>query len=319
MLGCRFPVQERVAAGESYYSMLQEFGILSAVIVVALIVREVGGNVYGMSWQMQTLFTLVVVGVFGAYVRAWGRPLFVFLLLLMIPLATTELGTDGWITSLMEPQMKKLSLNPAWLLVYTSFIMMVLRFLAGPIVHKLSPLGLLAVSAMVAAVGLLFLSSATGIALLAAATIYGFGKTFLWPTMLGVVSERFPKGGALTLNATTGVGMLGVGVLGFPFMGLIQEHAVQRDVQAQHPGIYEQIAVEKEGVFGSYMAVDPAKTEGLTSEQSQQLTQIEESSKRGALATVAIFPVIMLVCYLFLIVYFKRRGGYRAEVLAGHG
>ena len=34
-----------------------------------------------------------------------------------------------------------------------------------------------------------------------AATVYGFGKTFLWPTMLGVVSERFPKGGALTLGA----------------------------------------------------------------------------------------------------------------------
>ena len=35
-----------------------------------------------------------------------------------------------------------------------------------------------------------------------AATVYGIGKTFLWPTMLGVVSERFPRGGALTLGAS---------------------------------------------------------------------------------------------------------------------
>ena len=37
--------------------------------------------------------------------------------------------------------------------------------------------------------------------------------------MLGVVSEQSPKGGALTLNAISGIGMLAVGTLGFPFIG----------------------------------------------------------------------------------------------------
>ena len=41
--------------------------------------------------------------------------------------------------------------------------------------------------------------------------------------MLGVVSEQTPKGGALTLNAISGVGMLAVGVLGFPLIGALQE------------------------------------------------------------------------------------------------
>ena len=40
--------------------------------------------------------------------------------------------------------MKKLGLPGGVVLIYTSLIMMVLRFFAGPIVHKLSPLGLLA-------------------------------------------------------------------------------------------------------------------------------------------------------------------------------
>ena len=36
--------------------------------------------------------------------------------------------------------------------------MLILRFFAGPIVHKLSPLGLLCVSSAIAACGLIFLS-----------------------------------------------------------------------------------------------------------------------------------------------------------------
>ena len=49
--------------------------------------------------------------------------------------------------------------------------------------------------------------------ILIAATLYALGKTFFWPTTLGTVSEQSPKGGALTINAIAGVGMLGVGIL----------------------------------------------------------------------------------------------------------
>ena len=38
---------------------------------------------------------------------------------------------------------------------------------------------------------LVALSRATGLGILAAATLYGVGKTYLWPTMLGVVAERY--------------------------------------------------------------------------------------------------------------------------------
>ncbi len=110
-----------------------------------------------------------------------------------------------------------------WILVYTSVIMMVLRFFAGPIVHKLSPLGLLILSCVLAIAGLLALSGAKGVAVIfAAATLYALGKTFFWPTMLGIVSEQTPRGGALTLNAISGIGMLAVGVLGFPYIGALQ-------------------------------------------------------------------------------------------------
>src|SRR5262249_5921613 len=154
-----------------------------------------------------------IVVAFGVYTRSLGRFLMFILILIMMPLATTEIGTDGWITGIMETVAQG-KFHPGWILVYTSAIMMVLRFFAGPIVHSLSPLGLLAVSSLLAIVGLYSLSFAAGAMIFIAATLYGFGKTFFWPTMLGVVSEQMPKGGALTLNAISGIGMLAVGTLG---------------------------------------------------------------------------------------------------------
>jgi MFS family permease len=315
MLRCKFPLNERVASGTSYRDMLGEFGIVGAMIILALIIREVLGNVFGLSPAIQLGVGIVALVAFGTAARSPGRPMLIFLLLIMIPLATTEIGTDGWITSLMQPQMAKLGANAAWVLVYTSFIMMVLRFFAGPIVHRISPLGLLAVSSIVAACGLFFLSKATGVTILVAATIYGFGKTFFWPTMLGVVSERFPRGGALTLNATGGVGMLGVGVLGFPLIGLLQENVVREKL---NPSVYAQVSIEKEGVFGAYRAVDPDKVKALSPQEAAQVTTIADEGKKESLATMAIFPCIMLVCYLILIAYFRAKGGYQAEVLVGH-
>lgn len=312
MLFCKFPINERVAAGSSYKDMLKEFGIIGALIVVSLIVREVLGNTFGFNGTVQIATIVVIVGAFGAYVQSLGRPMFIFLLLIMIPLATTELGTDGWITALMEPEMKKLGMAATWVLVYTSFIMMILRFFAGSIVHRLSPLGLLAVSSIVAAIGLVFLSKATGLSILVAATVYGFGKTFFWPTMLGVVAERFPKGGALTLNATGGVGMLGVGVLGAPFIGLLQENVAENRIEKDMPGVYAEVSKEDTGVFGKYTAVDSEKVAKLGEEQQTELAAIQGASKKDTLLLIAIFPCIMLICYLILIMYFKSQGGYSA-------
>src|SRR4029453_19565920 len=49
-------------------------------------------------------------------------------------------------------------------------------------------------------------------------TIFGIGKTFLWPTMIGLTAELFPRGGPLLLAAMGGAGMLSVGLV-LPVMG----------------------------------------------------------------------------------------------------
>jgi hypothetical protein len=158
------------------------------------------GKSFDWSYTASVIIILAIVGTFAFFVRALGHPLFILLLLLMIPLATTELGTDSWICDLMTPETAKLGLQGGWVLVYSAVIMAILRFYSGPIVHKFAPLGLLAISAVVACFGLEFLSYSVGFVIIVAATIYALGKNFFWGTMLGVVAEQFPKGGAINLE-----------------------------------------------------------------------------------------------------------------------
>ena len=124
--------------------------------------------------------------------------------------------------------------------------MFILRFFAGPIVHRISPLGLLFVSGLLGAVGLALLGSSETVTMcIIAATVYGFGKTFLWPTMLGVVSERFPRGGAVTLGLVGGVGMLSAGLLGGPGIGYKQDYFATEDLQKVSSTTYDRYKVEQ--------------------------------------------------------------------------
>lgn len=320
MLGRKFPIHERVAAGVSYRDMLREFGVISAFIVSFLVFKEIG-RVFAFPEVLTWVLIVVATLWFGlATGFAPGRWLFVVLVLIMMPLATTELGVDTWVTDLMGPAMKDLAIDAGWILVYTSFIMMVLRFLAGSIVHRLSPLGLLSIAALLAMIGLFYLSSAVGAAILIAATIYGVGKSFFWPAMLGVVSEQFPRGGALTLNGVSGLGMLAVGTVGAVFMGFIQDSSVNTKLKTENLAIHQQVAAQKTWVFGKYEAVEPTRVEALPVQADKdEVKTLSEAGKKEALKTVAIFPAIMLVAYLLLMGYFKARGGYKPVLLEGGG
>ena len=319
LIKARFPVNERVAAGATYREMLGEFGAIGAAIAGFLIMKELGG-VFGWSNLMVIAIVAVLVVAYGFYCKSPGRPMMIFLCIVMFPLATTELGTDGAITGIMEEPLKAADQNPLWVLIYTSAIMTVLRFFSGPIVHKLTPLGLLATCAGLAAVGLMLLSvTTTLIAIFAAATLYGIGKTFFWPTTLGVVSEQFPKGGALTLNAIAGIGMLSVGIVGGPLIGAMQEKSMETAVGKEMEGTYAKISEERSYFLGKYNAVVDDKVKDLPEADATKVGEVTKGAKQGALAKVAVFPVIMLLCYIGLIMYFKSRGGYKPVEIGGDG
>ncbi len=278
-------------------------------------------------------------------------PLMLVLLIIHALVGYVELGTDSWISKITGAIMA----SPAAglkLFVYTSLLMFALRFVAGPIVHRISPLGLLFVSACLGAVGLTLLgSAATVTACVVAATVYACGKTFLWPTMLAVVSERFPKGGAVAIGMIGGAGMLSAGLLGGPAIGFQQDYNASADLKKTAPETYERYKAANENTFFSFKTVglDGAKVgvlddggkeltragellakENKTDENHAKLAAWWETAKASAetdkplvqkagvfggqtaLKLTAYVPMAMAVLYLLLILYFKATGGYKA-------
>lgn len=147
------------------------------------------------------------------------QPLFILLFVCMWLTAATELGPDQWFPTVMK---ELTGLEGILFLCYTAGLMFILRFFFGGVVHKFSPFAVLTVCSVLVGLGLYWLGSlktgTSAVVAFAAATVFGIGKTYFWPTMLGIVSERFPKGGALAINLMGGAGMLSIAVV-LPIMG----------------------------------------------------------------------------------------------------
>ena len=116
----------------------------------------------------------------------------------MMLTAVTELAPGSWV----EISITNTAGVPGILvLVYVSALMFVMRHFAGAIVRHISSVGLLWFSSLIAAFGLYFLSIADSAPLLfAAATVWGIGVCYLYPTMVASVSERYPRGGAFVMG-----------------------------------------------------------------------------------------------------------------------
>ena len=157
------------------------------------------------------------------------RPLFLLLLFTMFLTASTELGPDQWFGKVMG-DISGWKADGILFLCYTAGLMFVLRYFFGGVVHRFSPFVVLTVCAILAGTGLFWLGSlplpeagaraggSTVAMAFIAATVFGIGKTYFWPTMLGITSEQFPRGGALLMNLMGGCGMLAIAVI-LPIMG----------------------------------------------------------------------------------------------------
>ncbi|MEM1067963.1 MAG: MFS transporter [Planctomycetota bacterium] len=324
------------------------------------------------SWQIQISLFLIPVIIYGLMIfgqqmpkteaaeagitlgeilKQFAAPLLIFLLIIHAMVGYVELGTDSWIARITGSILDETT--GRWLFVYTSALMFILRFVAGPIVHKISPLGLLFFSAILASFGLYVLGGVgTTMAALAALTVYGLGKTFFWPTMLAVVSERFPKGGAVTLGMVGGVGMLSAGLLGGPGIGFKQDKFASEKLEEISTDTFERYKADKPNSFlifttngldgrkvatldddgeslGKELAIleeanetnDGLSTlnqwwqEDAKATAAEDKPPVEEATLHGsrmALKLTAIVPAVMAVCYLLLILYFKSIGGYKA-------
>ena len=317
----KFPVNERVAAGVSYRDMLKEVGAVGFFIIGFLMyfaIMQLAGAQASLTSSM--IAGAVIALAAGIYTGSLGNWLFLLVLVIIGPLATTELGTDGWMPELLKLNAPANSPNFAtWVFVYVSVIMTVLRFYAGPIVHRFSPIGLLVLGSGVAIVGLLLLLKSVGYAIVAAATVYAFGKTFLWSTTLGLTAEQFPKGGALTLNGVSAVGVLFLGVLGSPFIGYQQDQDLHARLDKGHSALLAKVEGEaKPSIFGSTPSLDQAKIKALDAAGAEELNKVQADSKRGAFGNIAVLPSFMLLCYLVMWFYFRQKGGYKPVAIGAH-
>jgi len=209
------------------------------------------------------------------------HPLFLLMVLCMMMTASTELGPNQWIPTLLTNAGVPGILVLAWI----NGLMAVGRQCAGTFVHRLSPNGMLIVSAALSVAGLYAVSHSTGGMLFVTATVFALGVCFFWPTMLGYVNENFPKTGALGLAIMGGAGMLGAG-FAQPVIGRLVDQGIAARVPA-----------------GQTVATLSAAPAG--GELGQLWLKIQAGAGLAALGRVAVLPIILFV--VFLTLWFFRR------------
>ncbi|MEZ5502941.1 MAG: MFS transporter, partial [Halioglobus sp.] len=225
-------------------------------------------------------------GMFGELLQ---RPLFWVFWVCMFLTAAAELAPGQWVNISLS---NIVGMQGILLLVYVSALMFVMRHFAGPIVARISSMGLMFMSCLAAGVGLYLLSLADSPALaFAAATVWGIGVCYMWPTMLAIVSERFPRGGALAM-----------GLMGFA------------------GGMSIQFVLPKMGaIFDSAKAQAAGGADKLASLSPEAMQEVVRYASVESFQSVAIVPLLLLPVFGLIWLVDRKRGGFRAQVIGEPG
>jgi MFS family permease len=259
---------------------------------------------FGLGWQVQFGCMLAPLAVYGALFvhqefprtervaqgvstgsmfMACLNPWFLFMVVCMLMTASSELGPGQWIPNILTNAGVPGILVLAWI----NGLMAIGRQSAGTFVERLSPPGMLLMSAVLSMLGLYAMSHTTGGMLFASATVFALGVCFFWPTMLGFVSENFPKTGALGLAIMGGAGMLSVSFV-LPVMGRFYDSGIAARVPAGHTTVE--------------MAAAPG-----ASELGSLWTKIQAGAGLETIGRVALLPAVLSVVFLVLLLVRRRR------------
>lgn len=212
----------------------------------------------------------------GENFKAMLTPLYIFMFCCMALTAISEFGPQQW-TGLI---MSKSGASPMIILALVTGLMAVMRFFAGPVVHKLDQTGVLLGSAVLAAIGIYLFSSQTGPMTYVAAIFFAMGVAYFWPTMVGFIAQNVPLSGALGMSVIGGIGMFSTAIFQ-PIIGRWIDEA------------------------------RAAKTaEGLTGDA------LELAAGQATLSTMVMFPAILIVA--FTILYFWMKGRKTTTTAAAH-
>ncbi len=322
-LGQHMPKSEASKQGLSLGEMFKDVGVLGAAVACYLLVlfcqnalNLPAAAAYGIGGAL-----LIVVGVMTNF--SIGSFLLFTLFLVHALVGAVELGTDGWIQNITGNLFT--SAEGKYLFMWTSAIMFSLRFCADFIEKKLglSPVGILVICAALACLGLNLASNITsiGMAFLALA-VYAIGKTFFWPTMLAVASDRFPRTGAIAISIMGGIGMLSAGMIGSPGLGYAKDRFATEALAQSNPAALQAYKAEKPSKFLFFSEV--AALDGTKLAEAQKVAADQRTPDQKAVAEASIagdrktlkadsfIPATMAAIYLLLLIYFKTIGGYKA-------
>lgn len=329
-LGQHMPKSEASKKGLSFGEMFKDVGILGALIVcylLTLFCQSALGLSAGVAYAVGGVL-LIVVSVMTKF--SIGSFLLFTLFIVHAMVGSVELGTDGWIQNITGNLFT--SAEGKYLFMWTSAIMFSLRFCADFIEKRLgiSPVGILLICAILACVGLNLASNITsiGVAFLALA-VYAVGKTFFWPTMLAVASDRFPRTGAIAISIMGGIGMLSAGMIGSPGLGYAKDRFSTEALSQSNPAALETYKAEKPSKFlffseavaldGSKLAEAQKVAPELRTPEQKAVAEASIAGDRKTLKADSFIPATMAVIYLLLMIYFKSIGGYKTVHLEGTG
>lgn len=221
--------------------MLNKFHVwFPGGIVIGAIISKLMTD-YGIGWQWQIATMLLPAIIYGAMLikcsfpkaidqknsslsnaKAMLSPLFLFMVLCMTLTATTELGTQQWITRILGAS----GASPMLIMALITGIMALGRYFAAPLLHQFNSTGVLLMSSILATLGIYSMSMVTGNLVYFSAILFALGVTYFWPTMLGFVAEHKPDTGALGLSVLGGSGMFAVSMYN-PIIGSWIDNARQ--------------------------------------------------------------------------------------------
>ena len=328
--GQSFPKSEASEKGASLGEMFKDVGILGALVVAPLLLLFCGSflPLFGISGDVAekigyVLGGLTVVAV-GVLTKGSIGSLLLFVLFITHALiGSVELGTDQWI-QFITGNIFTSSEQGKYLFLWTSTIMFSLRFCAHWIENtlKLSPVALLLVCSVLACVGLNLASTMDTFAMaLVALGIYAVGKTFFWPTMLAVASDRFPRTGAVAISIMGGIGMLSVGTIGGPGLGYLKDRYAGESLKEKDAALFAEYKAEKPSTFLNIKSMEAfgldgkklgeAKDAKEKTEKQKAVVAADQLGDRKTLKMDSYIPATMALLYLGILLYFKSIGGYK--------
>jgi MFS family permease len=195
-----------------------------------------------------------------------ASPLFIFMIVCMALTAISEFGPQQWTSIILS----KSGADPMLILALITGLMAVARFFGGDVVKKFDQTGVLLGSAVLATIGVFLFSTQTGGMAYVAAVFFALGVAYFWPNMLGFIADKIPKSGALGLSIVGAIGMFSSSMF--------------------------------QPIIGGWIDSDKATAaaSGLTGDE------LELAAGQATLATMTIFPAILIVLFIILFIWVKK-------------